>query len=147
LCFALYTASRAVVRAYGPILAPLGLTYPQYVTMIALWEADRPPTVGELGKRLHLETGTLTPLLKRLEQLGLISRTRDSRDERRVLVAVTAQGAALHRAACDVPGRIAERYAGAGPQSRAAALAKVAELRSQLDQLVGVLEFAEPPPV
>ncbi len=80
LCFALYDASRAVIRAYGPLLDELGLTYPQYLTMLVLWEADRPTAVGELGGRLHLDSGTLTPLLKRLEQQGLVTRQRDTAD-------------------------------------------------------------------
>ena len=84
LCFALHTASRAVTRAYAPLLERAGLTYPQYVTMLALWErAGEPLTVGALGSRLRLETGTLTPLLKRLEALGYVRRTRDRADERR----------------------------------------------------------------
>src|SRR5207253_3188161 len=96
LCFALYAASRAVTRAYGPILDEVGLTYPQYVTMLALWDSpERPVTVGDLGGRLHLDTGTLTPLLKRLEGLGYITRTRDAADERRVLLDVTKRGMAL----------------------------------------------------
>jgi len=70
LCFALYSASRAVTRAYGPLLAEIGLTYPQYVTMLALWESPTPMGVGDLGTRLHLDSGTLTPLLKRLEHAG-----------------------------------------------------------------------------
>src|SRR5689334_3776194 len=85
LCFALYDASRALIRAYGPLLDRLGLTYPQYITMLALWESEEPMSVGALGARLHLDSGTLTPLLKRLEQLGLVERRRDSADERRVL--------------------------------------------------------------
>lgn len=106
LCFALYDASRAVVRAYTPVLADLGLTYPQYLTMLVLWENDGPVSMGDLGSRLHLDSGTLTPLLKRLTQLGLVERQRDSTDERRVLVSLTTRGAALRSKACDVPARI-----------------------------------------
>lgn len=105
LCFALYAASRAVTRAYGPLLEKSGLTYPQYVAMLALWGApDEPMTVGELGALLHLDTGTLTPLLKRLEALGLVTRHRDPADERRVLVTVTKQGWALRDTVASVPG-------------------------------------------
>src|ERR1700730_17814752 len=90
LCFALYTASRAVVRSYAPLLEDAGLTYPQYITMLVLWEApERPRSVGELGERLHLDSGTLTPLLKRLESTGHVSRSRDGQDERRVRVTLT----------------------------------------------------------
>ncbi|WP_233153314.1 MarR family winged helix-turn-helix transcriptional regulator [Kineosporia sp. R_H_3] len=136
LCFSLYTASRAVTRAYGPVLAGLGLTYPQWVTMVALWESEEPLAVGELGRRLHLDSGTLTPLLKRLEADGLVTRTRDLVDERRVLVAVTPAGAALRKDACDVPARIAEAFGG----DAAAVLA----LKRQLDQLVEVVESSSP---
>ena len=106
LCFALYDASRAVVRSYTPVLAELGLTYPQYLTMLVLWENDGPVSMGDLGSRLHLDSGTLTPLLKRLTQLGFVKRQRDSNDERRVLVSLTAQGDALRSNACDIPARI-----------------------------------------
>jgi len=105
LCFALYAASRAVTRAYGPLLEESGLTYPQYVAMLALWGVpDEPLTVGELGTLLHLDTGTLTPLLKRLEALELVTRHRDPADERRVLVTVTKKGWALRDTVASVPG-------------------------------------------
>jgi DNA-binding MarR family transcriptional regulator len=102
LCFALYAASGLVTRAYRPLLEPLGLTYPQYLAMLVLWEAS-PRTVGELGAALDLDSGTLTPLLKRLETAGLVSRTRDPADERRVQVALTAAGAALSERAAAIP--------------------------------------------
>ncbi|WP_049807254.1 MarR family winged helix-turn-helix transcriptional regulator [Pseudofrankia inefficax] len=110
LCFALYSASRYAIRAYGPVLAELGLTYPQYLTMLVLWEAQEPRTVGDIGASLHLDSGTLTPLLKRLEDLGLADRTRDPADERRVLVSLTEQGKALRAQAADVPQRVFQRY-------------------------------------
>jgi len=91
LCFALYAASRAVTRAYGPMLADLGLTYPQFLVMMALWEADG-VTVSQLGRRLRLDSGTLTPLLKRLERSGMLRRQRSTEDERRVLVTLTEDG-------------------------------------------------------
>ena len=104
LCFALYTASRAVVRSYAPLLEDAGLTYPQYITMLVLWEApERPCSVGELGERLHLDSGTLTPMLKRLSALGYVTRSRDAEDERRVLVTVTAEGLALRDRLAAVP--------------------------------------------
>ena len=104
LCFALYTASRAVVRAYAPLLEDAGLTYPQYVTMLVLWEdSDRPRSIGELGERLHLDSGTLTPLLKRLASMGYLTRSRDAEDERRVLVRLTAEGLALRDRLAAVP--------------------------------------------
>ncbi len=105
LCFALYTASRAVVRTYAPLLEDSGLTYPQYVTMLVLWEdPDAARSVGELGERLHLDSGTLTPLLKRLTSMGYVSRSRDADDERRVLVRLTPEGAALRDRLAAVPG-------------------------------------------
>ena len=104
LCFALYTASRAVVRAYAPLLEDAGLTYPQYVTMLVLWEdPDRPRSIGEFGERLHLDSGTLTPLLKRLASMGYLTRARDVEDERRVLVRLTAEGVALRDRLAAVP--------------------------------------------
>jgi DNA-binding MarR family transcriptional regulator len=109
LCFALYDASRALIRTYGPLLEPLGLTYPQYVTMLALWETSEPVSVGELGDRLGLDSGTLTPLLKRLERSDLVERRRDRDDERRVLVTPSAAGWALREAAADIPGCMQER--------------------------------------
>jgi DNA-binding MarR family transcriptional regulator len=104
LCFALYTASRAVVRAYAPLLEEAGLTYPQYVTMLVLWEDPaRSRSVGELGERLHLDSGTLTPLLKRLASMGYVTRARDTDDERRVLVTPTDDGLALRDRLASVP--------------------------------------------
>jgi len=98
LCFALYSASNLVVRAYGPYLSELGLTYPQYLAMLALW-ADAPSTVGKLAEALMLDFGTLSPLLKRLETRGYISRRRDASDERRVVVELTPAGVAMQEAA------------------------------------------------
>jgi DNA-binding MarR family transcriptional regulator len=102
LCLPLYAASRAVTRRYGDLLAGTGLTYPQYLTMLALW-SGAPLTVGDIGARLHLDTGTLTPLLKRLERAGLVARRRDPADERRVLVEPTAAGLALRERVTGVP--------------------------------------------
>lgn len=91
LCFALYCATRAITKTYRERLGPMGLTYPQYLVMMVLWEEDELP-VMTIGERLALDTGTLTPLLKRLEKLQLVSRTRSSRDERTVIVSVTTAG-------------------------------------------------------
>jgi MarR family transcriptional regulator, organic hydroperoxide resistance regulator len=102
LCFALYGAANRVTRLYRPLLDALGLTYPQYLAMLVLWEAS-PRTVGALGEALDLESSTLTPLLKRLETQGLVARTRDPEDERRVIVALTPAGAALRDKARAVP--------------------------------------------
>jgi DNA-binding MarR family transcriptional regulator len=133
LCFALYSASRAVARSYGPLLAGLGITYPQYLVLLALWErSDQPQTVGGLGGLLQLDSGTLTPLLKRLEALGHVRRRRDAADERRVLVELTPAGLALRDRAVDIP-RAQARQFGLGPQELAA-------LRDQLTRLVGALD-------
>lgn len=138
LCFALHAASRAVTRAYAPRLDEVGLTYPQYVALLALWERpDDPMTVGELGKRLRLETGTLTPLLKRLEALGHVRRTRDADDERRVLVDLTDQGAALRDRLSSVPASLV--------RASGLSLTEVAELRERLVELVDALDDARPP--
>jgi len=108
VCFALYAASRALTDVYRPILDEVGLTYPQYLALLVLWEhPDDAPTVSELGAELRLDSGTLSPLLKRLEGAGLVVRRRSARDERRVEVGLTEQGRALRERLCDVPLRIA----------------------------------------
>ncbi|WP_441622711.1 MarR family winged helix-turn-helix transcriptional regulator [Cupriavidus sp. RAF12] len=102
LCFALYSTSLAMTKIYKPILGELGLTYPQYLVMLVLWENES-PTVSELGARLSLDSGTLTPLLKRLEAAGLVDRLRDTEDERRVLVSLTDAGRSLRASATGIP--------------------------------------------
>lgn len=106
LCFPLYAASRELIRLYKPFLDPLDLTYPQYVAMMSLWEHDG-VKVSELGKRLHLDSATLTPLLKRLEGRGYIQRQRSQEDERAVIVTLTDEGRALRERALEVPKCIA----------------------------------------
>jgi len=113
-CFALYAASRGVVRAYGEALKTLDLTYPQYLVMLVLWEWARKkncsrPTVRALGDRLDLDSGTLTPLLRRLQEKGLITRKRISSDEREVFVAVTPAGTRLKLRARAIPLKMLER--------------------------------------
>ena len=107
LCFALYSASRALTRAYAPLLEPLGLTYPQYLVCLALWERDGRP-VNELGTCLALDSGTLTPLLKRLEQAGVVERRRSTSDERVVQIYLTPAGRALRARARRVPKELAK---------------------------------------
>lgn len=102
LCFAVYSTAHAFTRFYKPLLDRLGLTYPQYLTMLVLWEKDA-LSVKEIGERLFLDSGTLTPLLKRLEAGGLVKRTRSSQDERQVIVALTPQGEALKEKARSLP--------------------------------------------
>ena len=126
LCFALYGAANRVTRLYRPLLAALGLTYPQYLVMLVLWE-QTPRTVGALGEALDLESSTLTPLLKRLEGQGLIRRARDPGDERRVIVALTPAGAELRERARKVPEDILCRLD--------LPLSELAELRERLKRL------------
>ena len=105
LCFALYSTSLAMTKLYKPLLEELGLTYPQYLAMLVLWEQDG-LTVSELGERLYLDSGTLTPLLKRMEAAGLVSRLRAVQDERRVHITLTAAGRKLKDKAAKIPGCI-----------------------------------------
>jgi DNA-binding MarR family transcriptional regulator len=105
LSFALYGAANRLVRMHKPFLDPLGLTFPQYLVMLELL-GDAPRSVGELGTKLGMDTGTITPLLKRLDQAGLLSRRRDTNDERRVLVDVTPAGEALRNRIWAVPDQI-----------------------------------------
>jgi len=136
LCFALYSASRALTRAYGPLLEPLGITYPQYVVFLALWERDGRP-VHELGTCLGLDSGTLTPLLKRLEERGLVERRRDREDERVVKIYLTADGKALRAKAKRIPQAIAEKtgYDVTDPKQ----LAALGKLRDELTALTARL--------
>ncbi|MGO4548376.1 MarR family winged helix-turn-helix transcriptional regulator [Paenibacillus sp. 2TAB23] len=106
ICFAFYACSREITKLYRPMLEKIDLTYTQYVTMLALWEEDH-VTVTALGNKLYLDSGTLTPLLKKLEAAGHLTRTRDRNDERSVLVELTAQGRALREQAIDFPNQLA----------------------------------------
>ena len=105
LCFALYSTSLAMTKLYKPLLEALGLTYPQYLVMLVLWEHDG-LTVSALGERLFLDSGTLTPLLKRMEAAGWLSRQRDAQDERRVTIRLTSAGRNLQAQAASIPGCI-----------------------------------------
>ena len=106
LCFPLYACSKEIVRRYKPFLDELDLTYTQYITMMLLWE-EKEYSVGELGERLYLDSGTLTPLLKKLESKGLVSRRRSERDERARVISATEKGMALREEALKVPGKVA----------------------------------------
>jgi DNA-binding MarR family transcriptional regulator len=108
VCFALAVASRSVIALYRPVLEPLGLTHPQYLVMLALWEQS-PRTVAAIGRELQLEPATLSPLLKRLEASGLVRRERDPKDERMLRVTLTDKGRRLRQKALDVPPQIIER--------------------------------------
>jgi len=105
LCFPLYACAREVVKRYTPFLEEIGLTYTQYITMLVLWETPS-MTSKQIGKRLRLDSGTLTPVLKKLEQRGLILRRRDASDERNLLVELTEEGSALRERAVEIPPRV-----------------------------------------
>ena len=105
LCFPLYACARKVIGAYTPLLKPLGLTYTQYIVMLELWEKEK-VKVGELGHRLYLDCGTLTPMLKKMEESGWLTRCRCKVDERVVYVALTEKGRALREEVKDIPGQV-----------------------------------------
>ncbi len=102
LCFRLYTASRLITQAYHPLLSDHGLTYPQYLVLLVLWEKDAQP-VNDIAKRLLLETNTVTPLLKRMEAEGIVTRTQGTKDARQTIVKLTAKGRGLQEKLMDVP--------------------------------------------
>ena len=106
LCFPLYACAKEIVRRYKPILDEIDLTYTQYIVMMVLWE-EREINVKELGSRLYLDSGTLTPVLKRLEQKGLITRQRDDKDERVLIVSITKEGDELKDKAVEIPVKMA----------------------------------------
>jgi MarR family transcriptional regulator, organic hydroperoxide resistance regulator len=130
LCFALYSASLAMTKAYQPLLAPLGLTYPQYLVMLVLWEQDG-VTVSQLGERLTLDSGTLTPLLKRLQSAGLVQRLRDATDERRVRLQLTPAGRTLRHRAEAIPTALAAAT-GCGLGDIASLTRRLSDLRTRL---------------
>ncbi|MBQ6254222.1 MAG: MarR family transcriptional regulator [Bacteroidales bacterium] len=106
LCFRLYTASRLITQAYHPLLSGHGLTYPQYLALLVLWEKDELP-VNDIAKRLFLETNTVTPLLQRMEKAGLLTRSKGKKDARQMIVSLTRKGKELQKELSDVPGAIA----------------------------------------
>jgi DNA-binding MarR family transcriptional regulator len=132
LCFALYSASLAMTKLYKPLLEPLGLTYPQYLVMLVLWEGDG-ITVSQLGERVALDSGTLTPLLKRLEASSLVRRLRDAIDERRVLLHLTPAGRALKGKAIAVPEQVA-CASGCELDELAALTTRLKALRDQINE-------------
>ncbi|MBO7069838.1 MAG: MarR family transcriptional regulator [Bacteroidales bacterium] len=105
LCFRLYTASRLLTQAYHPLLSDCGLTYPQYLVLLVLWEKDAQP-VNDIARRLHLETNTVTPLLQRMEKQGILERTKGKKDARQMIVSLTDAGVALKKRLSDVPSTI-----------------------------------------
>jgi len=137
LCFALYSATLALGKAYGPVLAGLGLTYPQYLVMLVLWQEDG-LTVRALGEQLHLHSGTLTPMLKRMEQAGLVRRTRDKQDERLVRTELTQAGRDLRTRAQQVPCTIAQ-FMGMPTE-------RLMQIKDDLQELRQSLETTTAPP-
>ncbi len=133
LCFRLYASSRLITRLYQPLLEPLGLTYPQYIVLMILWE-KAPCSMTTIGERALLNSNTLTPLIKRLEERGLVSRRRDPADERTVLISLTEQGQAMELSCQSIPRQLLE-------QQQHAAF-DVAALKKLLDQLLGILSKA-----
>jgi DNA-binding MarR family transcriptional regulator len=132
VCFSLAVASREVISLYRPLLEPLGLTHPQYLVMVTLWQDDDPVSVRTLSERLKLEPPTLSPLLKRLQKAGLIERHRDPADERSLRITLTPRGHALREEAVDVPPAVMERLG-----------MTIEELVSLRDVLMGVIDHAE----
>lgn len=135
LCFAIYGAAHAFTRTYKPLLEPLGLTYPQYLVMLCLWEEDM-QTVKALGERLGLDSGTLSPLLKRMEQSGYVRRERSREDERQVKIALTDEGACLEARSANVRAAIGAAL-GCTMDEAAALRDEVMALKARLMQLEG----------
>ena len=134
ICFPLYVASRLVTRAYQPMLDDMGVTYPQYLVLLSLWEQDK-QTVNQISQGLFLNTNTITPLLKRMEKTGIITRTRSQEDERKVLITLTEQGKALKEKAYCIPENI---LASMGKSTD-----EVIQLKKQLHSLIRQMEQAE----
>lgn len=140
VCFPIYAASRLFVRAYQPLLDELGITYPQYLVLMVLWEADQ-RTVGEVAEKLLLNTNTVTPLLKRMEAQGLVERQRSGDDERKVIIGLTEQGRRLQEAAARVPARFLS-----GLLSDDMSLEDLKRLRDGLSALINHLSRDTPAP-
>lgn len=131
ICFSLYAASREIIKLYKPVIDKYNLTYTQYITMLVLWEEEK-STVKGIGKRLHLDSGTLTPLLKKLESMGLITRYRDSKDDRVVIAELTKEGKELKEEIIDVPEQVFCKVN--------MSIEKANELKANLDELLNVLK-------
>lgn len=137
LCFPLYAASRLVTREYQPFLDKLGITYPQYLVLLVLWESDR-QSVNEISQKLILNTNTITPLLKRMESQGLISRIRSEKDERKVEIALTQKGKQLEDEASTIPIQLAD-----GLMNSTMNKEELLDLKSKLHQLISFLTLRE----
>lgn len=130
LCFAFYSTSHAFTRAYRQLLEPLGLTYPQYLVLLVLWRSDG-MRVKEIGMKLFLDSGTLTPLLKRLEALGLVNRLRDTGDERQVSIVLTPAGHTLAAKAAQIPAHV-DVLTAVGSNEKHSLLESISSLRENL---------------
>ena len=133
LCFPVYAASRLIIREYQPYLDKLGITYPQYLVLMVLWENDN-LTINEISQKLILNTNTLTPLLKRMEVMEILTRTRDIGDERKVLIKLTSKGKKLREKAASIPEKLAAKL-----NSDAMSLEELGELKASLHKLIDFL--------
>lgn len=134
ICFPFYALSRLTIKLYEPLLAELGITYTQYLVLLVLWKQNK-LTVNEIGNNLFLESNTLTPLLKRLEQKELLTRGRSQEDERKVLISLTEKGHALRQEAVKIPGKIIENFS-----DEAFSMEEAVQFQQQLFKLIGVLD-------
>jgi DNA-binding MarR family transcriptional regulator len=134
ICFPFYALSRLTIKLYDPLLAELGITYTQYLVLLVLWKENK-LTVNEIGNNLFLESNTLTPLLKRLEQKELLTRVRSQEDERKVLISLTEKGQALRQEAVKIPGKIMENFS-----DEAFSLEEAVQFQQQLFKVIGVLD-------
>ena len=132
LCFPFYTVSRLIIRKYKPLLDKLGITYPQYLVLLTLWEEDHQP-VNDIAKRLYLQTNTVTPLIQRLEALQIVERVKSEEDERKVIVSLTQKGRDLQMLASDIPYQLGE-----GIQVTMS-IEELQKLKKQLDDMIQVL--------
>ena len=132
LCFPFYTVSRLIIRKYKPLLDQLGITYPQYLVLLTLWEEDHQP-VNDIAKRLYLQTNTVTPLIQRLETLKIVTRVKSSEDERKVIVSLTENGKNMKTEASDIPSQLVD-----GMQI-SMTLEELQKLKKQLDDMIQVL--------
>lgn len=133
LCFPVYAASRLIIREYQPFLDKLGITYPQYLVLMVLWETNE-ITVNEIAKKLILNTNTVTPLLKRMESLDIVTRERSSSDERKVVIRLTEKGKEMREAACLIPQQLVEKI-----NSNSLDINRLIELKNSLTILIDAL--------
>lgn len=130
LCFPFYSVSRLIIRRYKPLLDELGITYPQYLVLLVLWENDRQP-VNDIAKKLYLQTNTITPLLQRLEVMNIVQRKKSEKDERKVMVSLTSKGIKLKEKAAEIPFRLMN-----GVEM---SVQELTELRDQLHRMINIL--------